>query len=301
MTTLDEDLDAFLRALEVELGLSPHTVKAYGADLRSLIDDAEAQGIREASDLDLELCRDWLWRASESGAAPTTIARRAASARGFTAWLERTGRGPDAARRLRSPKTGRTLPRVVSQQGMDGIFDHLRALAETGDAVALRNLAIVELLYAAGIRVSECCSLDLASLDFERRTARVLGKGSKERIAPFGGPAAAALRDWIQRGRPQLAGPKSGDALFLGARGGRIDPRAVYELARRELSATPGSGPSGPHALRHTAATHLLDGGADLRAVQELLGHSSLGTTQIYTHVSAERLAAAYRQAHPRA
>lgn len=301
MTTLDEDLDAFLRALEVERGLSPHTVKAYGADLRSLIDDAEAQGIREASELDLELCRDWLWRASESGAAPTTIARRAASARGFTAWLERTGRGPDAARRLRSPKTGRTLPRVVSQQGMDGIFDHLRALAETGDAVALRNLAIVELLYAAGIRVSECCSLDLASLDFERRTARVLGKGSKERIAPFGGPAAAALRDWIQRGRPQLAGPKSGDALFLGARGGRIDPRAVHELARRELSATPGSGPSGPHALRHTAATHLLDGGADLRAVQELLGHSSLGTTQIYTHVSAERLAAAYRQAHPRA
>lgn len=301
MSELDEARAAFLRALEVERGLAANTIRAYSVDLRELAEFAAEQRVTALADLDLELFRDLLWRLSESGAAAATIARRAASARAFTAWLERTGRGPDAARRLRSPKTGRTLPRVVSEQGMHGIFDHLRALADGGDPVALRNLAIVELLYAAGIRVSECCALDLADLDFERRTVRVLGKGSKERVAPFGGPAAEALRDWIQRGRPELARERSADALFLGARGGRIDQRAVYELSRRELSATPGTGPSGPHALRHTAATHLLDGGADLRAVQELLGHASLGTTQIYTHVSAERLAAAYRQAHPRA
>lgn len=301
MAKLDEQIDAFLRAQQLERGLSPNTLKAYANDLEGFANFAEEQGITDPRELDLELFRDWLWRANESGAAPSTIARRAASARSFTAWLAREDAGPDAARRLKSPKTGRTLPRVVSQEGMHGIFDHLHALAAGGDPRALRDLAIVELIYASGIRVSECCSLDLGDLDFERRTVRVMGKGSKERIAPFGGPAAEALRDWIQRGRPELAKPRSGDALFLGVRGGRVDPRSIYELTRRELEAVPGSGPSGPHALRHTAATHLLDGGADLRGVQELLGHASLGTTQIYTHVSSDRLKTAYLQAHPRA
>lgn len=301
MASLDEQIDAFLRALDLERGLSPNTVKAYAADLQGFANFAEEQGVTDADELDLELFRDWLWRASEIGAAPATIARRAASARSFTAWLQRRGYGPDAARRLKSPKTGRSLPRVVTNDGMHGILDHLHALAAGSDPKALRDLAIIELLYASGIRVSECCSLDLGDLDFERRTLRVMGKGSKERVAPFGAPAAEALRDWIQRGRPALAKPRSGDALFLGVRGGRVDPRSIYELTRRELEAVPGSGPSGPHALRHTAATHLLDGGADLRSVQELLGHASLGTTQIYTHVSADRLKAAYQQAHPRA
>lgn len=301
VTDLDHAIDAYLASLEAERGLSPQTVRSYGADLRAFSTFANDSGIDAPSLLDLELFRDWLWRTSESGATASTIARRAATARGFTRWLAHTGRGPDAARRLASPKTGRTLPRVVGRTGMDEMLERHRSLAETGDPVALRNRAVLELIYATGIRVSECCGLNVRDIDFERRTIRVMGKGSKERVVPFGAPAADALNAWLERGRPALVGERSGDACFLGARGGPLQPRIVYGLVRDELEAVPGSGPAGPHALRHSAATHLLDGGADLRAVQEILGHSSLGTTQIYTHVSAERLAAAYRQAHPRA
>lgn len=181
------------------------------------------------------------------------------------------------------------------------MLEGLEARTATGDPVALRDLALVELLYGGAIRVSECCAIDVDDVDFERRTMRVVGKGDKERTVPFGGPAAEALVDYLHRGRPELLQEQSRDALFLGARGGRINARTVYELARRELQETPGGGPAGPHAFRHTAATHLLDGGADLRSVQELLGHADLGTTQVYTHVSAERLRDAYRLAHPRA
>ena len=183
----------------------------------------------------------------------------------------------------------------IAWSGLEG-----EARAATEDPNAIRDLAVIELLYASGFRVSELVGLDLADVDHERLTVRVLGKGSKERVVPFGVPAHRALRAWLERGRPALL-QHSTDAVFLAARGGRLATRAVYELVAGLLSTVSGSGPSGPHTLRHTAATHLLDGGADLRAVQELLGHASLGTTQIYTHVSAERLRESYRNAHPRA
>lgn len=291
----------YLRALELERGLSPHTLRAYRSDLREMTAYAAARGASGIDGLGLELLRDWLWQASEQGRTPATIARRAAAARGFTAWLEQSGRGRDVARRLRSPRTGRSLPRVVSREGMGEILDALSDRAQTGDPVALRDLAIVETLYGSGVRVSECCAAQIGDLDLDRRTLLVTGKGDKQRTVPFGEPAARALADYLHRGRGELAGPESGQALFLGARGRRIQPRTVYGLTRRLLGHGPGSGPAGPHALRHTAATHLLDGGADLRSVQEMLGHADLGTTQIYTHVSAERLRESYRLAHPRA
>lgn len=299
MTSLDAAIDDFVSSLQRERGLSPHTLRAVRGDLTAFAAFAETQSISDPRVLQLDTFRDWLYAMSDSSAS-STIARRAASARGFTAWLERTGRGPDAARRLRSPAPSRTLPRVVSEDAMTGMFSRAASRAAEGDPMAVRDLAILELLYATGIRVSECCGLDIDALDQERRTVRVLGKGGKERVVPFGGPASDALARWLEA-RAALTPGESERALFLGARGRRIQPRTVYGITRRELDVTAGRGPSGPHTLRHTAATHLLDGGADLRAVQELLGHASLGTTQLYTHVSAERLAAAYRQAHPRA
>lgn len=301
MARLEVTIDDFVRFLDRERAASAQTIRAYRADLSDFARHAAEAGVDDADRLDLEVFRDWLWAASQRGMSAATIARRASTARGFTAWLAREKRGPDAARRLRSPKTGRSLPRVVPEPGMHAIFDSLQARAATGDAVAVRDLAIVELLYGSGIRVSECCGIDVGDLDLERRTARVTGKGDKQRTVPFGAPAADAIVDYLHRGRPRLATAASGEALFLGARGGRVNARTVYELARSALDTTPGGGPAGPHAFRHTAATHLLDGGADLRAVQELLGHSNLGTTQIYTHVSSERLREAYRLAHPRA
>jgi integrase/recombinase XerC len=168
-------------------------------------------------------------------------------------------------------------------------------------ALALRDAAIVELLYATGIRVSELCGLDLGDLDTERRTVRVLGKGNRERTVPAGIPAVKAVAAWARSGRPVLVTPRSGRALFLGARGRRLDPRTARRVVHASLAAVPGTPDSGPHGLRHAAATHLLEGGADLRSVQEILGHASLTSTQIYTHVSIERLQSAYRQAHPRA
>ena len=179
----------------------------------------------------------------------------------------------------------------------------MAAAAAEGDPIALRDHAALELLYGAAIRVSELVGLDIADLDSERGAARVLGKGSRERVVPFGAPAARALDAYVVRGRPALAARAASppSALLLGARGGRIGVRAVYELVSRTLAPIVGAERVGPHALRHSAATHLLDGGADLRTVQEILGHASLGTTQIYTHVSSERLLATYRLAHPRA
>ena len=184
---------------------------------------------------------------------------------------------------------------------LDPAHDPDQPTDPAGAALVLRDRALLEVLYATGIRVSELTGLDLADVDRHRRVLRVMGKGAKERMVPFGVPADQAVADWVGRGRPALSGPNSGAALFLGARGARIDPRAVRSLVHVRSSAVEGAPDVGPHGLRHSAATHLLDGGADLRAVQELLGHASLATTQIYTHISSERLAAVYRQAHPRA
>ncbi|HWR84395.1 MAG TPA: tyrosine recombinase XerC [Rhodoglobus sp.] len=298
---LPRAVDDFATHLAVERGFSEHTVRSYRADLDDLVAFAAGRGVLEAGDVDLELLRDWLWRASERGLAKSTLARRAAAARALGRWLPKAGvTAADPAVRLRSPKADKHLPRVVTREQMDALFARLVARADGGDADSLRDLAVVELLYAAGLRVSELVGLDVADVDHDRLTVRVLGKGAKERVVPFGVPAHRALLAWLERGRPVLLQQPT-DALFLAPRGGRLATRAVYALVSGLLSAVPGSGPSGPHTLRHTAATHLLDGGADLRAVQELLGHASLGTTQLYTHVSTERLKETYRVAHPRA
>ena len=318
-------IDDYERHLRVERGYSPQTIRAYRADLTALAAFAAERGVDSPTGLTLDLYRDWLWDGSQRGLAKATLARRSASARGFSAWLARTsataasvsdsGAPPDvptesggasevvldAAARLRAPKADKTLPRVITREQMDGILAGLAVRAEEGDPGAIRDVAVVELLYAAGIRVSELTGLDVDDVDLDRLTLRVVGKGSKERVVPFGVPALRAVQRWLNGGRPRFAVAGSGAALFLGSRGRRMGSRAVYELVAGLLADVPGGGPSGPHALRHTAATHLLDGGADLRAVQELLGHASLGTTQIYTHVSSERLKEAYRLAHPRA
>jgi len=298
-------VSAYLDEVAHTRNFSDATIRAYESDLAELAGFASERGAEDVADLNLELVRDWLWRDAQRGLAQASLARHVASVRGFTAWLLRAGHVPtDPAVRLRSPKTGRHLPQVVQQEHMTDVIGRLTARAESGDPVALRDVAIVELLYASALRVSELCGLDVDDLDLDRLTVRVMGKGSKERVVPFGVPAQAAIVDYLGQARPALlqraVRPPDGEPLFLGARGGRLGPRTVYDLTSRAIGARTGA-PAGPHTLRHTAATHLLDGGADLRAVQEMLGHASLGTTQIYTHVSTERLKASYRNAHPRA
>lgn len=293
--------EVFLEHLVRVRRLSPATVKAYRSDLRDLSGSA---GAVDVEDVDLEVLREWLWRATQRGDARSTLARRAAAARSFFSWAKEQELIPhDPSLRLIAPKRGRSLPTVASQDAMSTLLDTQRAATAGGDPIALRDHAIIEMLYGSGIRVSELCGLDIDDVDLDRRTARVLGKGSKERVVPFGLPAGDAIAAYLRRARPALIARStdSTPALVLGARGRRIGARSVYTLVARVLSPVVGAETVGPHALRHTAATHLLDGGADLRAVQEILGHASLGTTQIYTHVSSERLAATYRLAHPRA
>ena len=300
MAAVLHDFEVHLRD---ERDLSEHTVRAYLGDLASLVEHAHRMGRDDPAGIDLPVLRSWLARMGTSGRARATLARRAASARAFTAWAARRGLVPaDAGALLATPKGRQTLPQVLRQDEAAAVLDHAAVAADDGDPVAARDRAVVELLYATAIRVSELCGLDVDDLDQARRLVRVLGKGRKERSVPLGLPAARAVEDWLAWGRPRLAGPGSGPALFLGARGGRLDARS----ARRTVHAVLRSGGAdvpdlGPHGLRHTAATHLLEGGADLRSVQELLGHATLATTQIYTHVSVDRLKATYDQAHPRA
>ena len=298
---LEPAAEAFATHLAQVRRLSPATVRAYRADLRDL---AASVGDRSLGAIDLDVLRDWLWHATQRGDARSTLARRAAAARSFFSWAkEEELISVDPSLRLIAPKRGRTLPAVASKDGMRTLLDDRRAAAAAGDPLDLRDHAILELLYGSGMRVSELCGLDIDDLDPDRGTARVLGKGAKERVVPFGRPAADAVGAYITRGRPALSARamNASAAVFLGARGGRLGPRAVYTLVADALVPIIGADAVGPHALRHSAATHLLDGGADLRAVQEILGHASLGTTQIYTHVSSERLTATYRLAHPRA
>lgn len=295
-------IDRYARHLEVERGYSAQTVRAYRSDLTALAVFAAGRQVDDPHALTLDLLRDWLWDGAQRGLSKATLARRSAAARGFSAWSSRlAGDRVDPAARLRAPRPDKTLPRVITRAQMDDLLASLAARATDGDPGALRDLTIIELLYATGVRVSELTGLDVDDVDLDRLTVRVLGKGAKERVVPFGVPARAVIRRYLAEARPALAVERSGPALLLGARGGRLGQRAVYELVASLLGEIPGSGPAGPHALRHTAATHLLDGGADLRAVQEILGHASMGTTQIYTHVSTERLKESYRIAHPRA
>lgn len=297
-------LAAFRRHLAAERGMSPHSVRAYLGDISALLRHAtEQQGCTGLADLDIAVLRGWLGSQHRAGQARTTLARRAAAARAFTAFAhERGWLVVDPGAQLGTPKVARHLPQVL---GQDEVLAVLRGPHLSGDEVAvalsLRDTAIMELLYATGIRVSELCGLDVGDLDTGRRTVRVLGKGSKERVVPVGMPAVRAVLTWAAEGRPAVVGAGSGPALFLGARGGRIDPRTVRRVVHARIAAAGSVPDTGPHGLRHTAATHLLEGGADLRSVQEMLGHASLATTQLYTHVSIDRLISAYRQAHPRA
>lgn len=294
------------RHLSLERGLSPHTVRAYVGDVVSLLafltvgeDDRPA---RRFEDLDVTQLRAWLARQRSDGAGRTTLARRAAAARTFTAWAHRTGLlKSDPGGRLAAPRTHRTLPGVLRAEQADALMDASAKGAAERDPVALRDRALVELLYATGIRVSELCGLDVGSVDFSRRVVSVVGKGDKERTVPFGVPAAEALTAWLEDGRPALAGETPLTALFLGVRGKRLDPRAARRVVHEAVAAVPGATDMGPHGLRHSAATHLLEGGADLRSVQELLGHATLATTQLYTHVTVDRLKAIHDRAHPRA
>jgi integrase/recombinase XerC len=295
-------LGDYERHLVSERDLTAHTVRAYIGDVAGLLEHAQRLGLGDVAELDLRALRSWLAKQQTLGLSRTTLARRATATRVFTAWLQRTGRAPrDAGANLGSPKSHRTLPPVLRADEARDLIRAAAELADDGSPVGLRDVAMLELLYATGIRVGELVGLDIDDLDRDRNVVRVLGKGRKERTVPFGHPAARALDRWLAEGRPGLRAEGAGAALFLGARGRRIDQRAVRTLVHRRIADVPGAPDIGPHGLRHTAATHLLEGGADLRSVQELLGHASLATTQLYTHVSTDRLRAAYRQAHPRA
>ncbi|MEJ7649995.1 MAG: tyrosine recombinase XerC [Nakamurella sp.] len=317
-------LEDYERHLTSERSVSTATVRAYLGDVVSLMAHVARMGIEHPTQLTLSALRSWLALQRTHGAAATSQARRVAAVRAFTAWCLRTGRvDTDPGARLASPRTGRSLPEILREDQAAALLDTAAAAvgsAVRGDsgtaadasaldepaaalhrALARRDAAMLEVLYASGIRVSELVGLSLSDIDAGRRILRVVGKGDKERAVPYGVPAHRAIEGWLAAGRPRLLSPASGDALFLGARGGRIDPRAVRSVVRCATATELGSEGVSPHALRHSAATHLLNGGADLRTVQEILGHAGLGTTQIYTHVSSERLAAVYRQAHPRA
>lgn len=295
-------LDGWVRHLRSERGLSEHSVRAYRGDVHTLVEHAARMGRSEIAALDLPVLRSWLAGQATRGKSRSTLARRAAAARSFTAWAQREGLLPaDPGALLATPRSGRHLPGVLRRDEAVAVLDVAALAADDDDPVALRDAAVLEVLYASGIRVSELCGLDIDDIDRHRRALRVLGKGAKERTVPLGLPALRATDRWLSDGRGRLATAASGPALFLGARGRRVDPRTVRRAVHAMMAHVPGAPDVGPHGLRHSAATHLLEGGADLRSVQELLGHATLATTQIYTHVSVDRLKATYDQAHPRA
>jgi integrase/recombinase XerC len=281
--------------------LADNSIRAYVSDLQSFLNHIEKLGITQFSQLELTHLRSWLANIQSTGASRATMARRIVSIRAFTYWAASEGWMPsDIGANLAIPKPHKTLPEVLSHNETDLVLQAIAAKRdEDPTPLNIRDLAMIEVLYASGIRVSELCGLDLGDFDQSRNTLQVLGKGNKERVVPLGIPAVKALQNWLSEARPQLINESSANAIFLGSRGKRIDQRTVREVVYDAMSAI-GSHMS-PHGLRHTAATHLLEGGADLRTVQEILGHSSLATTQIYTHVSPQRLQQAYQQAHPRA
>lgn len=286
------------RHLRMERDLADNTVRGYLVDVRQLAEHAAALQIDAPEALTVRSLRSFLANAQTRGRSRSTIARRISSVSGFTAWLVRTGRATqDPGARLERPRPQRSLPVVLRQEDVRALLDGIVA----DDAQGLRDLAILELLYASGSRVGELVGLDIDDIDTSRCTVRVFGKGGKERTVPVGRPAMAAVEGWLREGRVEFVTAASPPAVFLGVRGGRLDQRAVRSIVHNALAAADGAPDLAPHGFRHTAATHLLEGGADLRDVQEFLGHASLGTTQVYTHVSSERLRAAFEQAHPRA
>jgi len=293
---------SYLEHLERSRGLSENSLNAYRKDILQFVAFVDEQRVDNLGEVDAELARSWVWSLAESGMAGSSLRRKVSALKGFTAWLAREGHTEgDIGIRVRAPGASKSLPRVLTRHHMEEIFRSLQTHADTGDPVASRDLAIIEVLYASALRVSELVGLDLQGVDLDGRTLRVVGKGNKQRMVPLGTPAATALGAYLDHARDALLEGGESSVVFLSTRGKPMGQRSVYEVVARLLADIPGVGPLGPHTLRHTAATHLLDGGADLRSVQELLGHASLGTTQIYTHVSNERLTQAYQQAHPRA
>ncbi|MCX6444727.1 MAG: tyrosine recombinase XerC [Actinobacteria bacterium] len=303
MPTFEKVTSEYTRYLTQERSLSEHTTRAYLGDLSSFFDNLELQKIEDISSITIAHIRSWLATQQVKGVARTSLSRRAVSIRLFTKWAAKKGYLPkDVGATLATPKGHRTLPDVLSISDATTAMDSLATrVAEEETPLSKRDCAILEVLYASGARVSELCGLDLDDIDYSRNTIRVLGKGNKERTIPLGNPAMKALNDWIKNARSEVLSTAKDSAVFLGARGKRIDQRTVRTIVYEALSALEGVERMGPHALRHSAATHLLEGGADLRTVQEILGHASLATTQIYTHVSTERLQKAFKQAHPRA
>lgn len=306
-SALAQEIAMFAQHLRHEKARSEHTVRSYVGDLEELSEWMTEQGLGGIADLDRESLRGWLAQRHQRGLARSSVSRGIASVHTFCRWAVDNGRlHHDPAAALKGPKKARYLPDVVSSTALSDMLDGLAAAAQQPAeddrtaALAARNWALIELLYATGARISEVVNLDLPDIDHTVQVLTVTGKGNIERRVPFGDRAAQALGLWRRR-RGVLAAEKSGGAVFVGARGGRIDARVARRAVADALRTVPDTQASGPHSLRHSAATHLLDGGADLRSVQQLLGHSSVATTQIYTHVSVERLRNAYAQAHPRA
>nr|WP_282945685.1 tyrosine recombinase XerC [Cellulomonas endometrii] len=293
--------EAFALHLRAQRGLSENTVRAYLADLADLAGYARRHGVPDLTAVDIAVLRGWLAAMAASRRSRATLARRGAAARTFFAWAARTGRvAQDPALRLASARPASHLPTVLDQGSAAALLDTARVRADDGDAVHLRDWAALELLYATGVRVGELSGADVDDLDLGSRTLRVTGKGDKQRVVPVGEPAVDATEAWLTRGRPALATPTSGPALLLGRRGARADQRQLRQVVH-EIARLAEVDDVAPHALRHSVATHLLEGGSDLRSVQEVLGHASLATTQRYTHVTADRLRASFEQAHPRA
>jgi integrase/recombinase XerC len=296
--TLVED---YARHLRLQRGLSAHTVRAYTGDVTGLLQHLQRLGLTSLDAVTIRALRSWLAHEQTRGQARSTLQRRSAAVRVFFAWAHTSGRvATNPAAGLRSPRKERSLPPHLAQAEAAAMLDAARP-DPADPAVVLRDLALLEVLYATGVRVSELCGLDLDDVDVERRLVRVLGKGDKERSVPVGLPALRAVERYLAEGRPALVVPTSGPAVFLGERGARMDPRVVRRVVHTALARVDGAPDLGPHGLRHAMATHLLEGGADLRSVQEMLGHASRATTQIYTHVTDERLREAFARAHPRA
>jgi integrase/recombinase XerC len=302
---LPELKEQFLVHLAAEKRASPNTVAAYGRDLEGLLAFI-AEKERKSRGLDVYLLRGWLGQLART-CKPSSVARKIASVRAFCRWMKQKGIAKtNPAAELASPKVRRELPTFLGAEDaaalMEAPSEDTVSSIRAQEAVAKRDRALLELLYGGGLRVSEATSLDIAHVSLGERMLRVTGKGRKERLVPIGGKAETAVREWLAV-RAELAHPKTGKiephALFVSTRGRRLGPRAAQLLVRRYGILSSGRTDLHPHALRHTCATHLLDGGADLRAIQEMLGHASLSTTQRYTHVSVSHLLAVYDKAHP--
>lgn len=298
---VEDVVGAFRVHLLAERGLSEHTARAYCSDVEHALAFARRRGLGWA-EVDLGTLRSWLGSMIATGRSRSTVARRGAALRAFYAWADERGLvATDPAQRLVAARGAGPLPTALGVEDVARLVDHARAEAGTGVPEVVRDWVLVEMLYATGVRVGELVAADVDDVDRHSRTLRVLGKGAKERVVPFGLPAERALECYLTTGRPALVGRGGGTpALLVGARGGRLDQRRARESVHR-LARASGVDDVAPHALRHTAATHLLQGGSDLRSVQELLGHASLAITQRYTHVTPDRLRRSYELAHPRA